>query len=190
MRTEDYISTADRTKRLVQLADEIEEKLKSHLPHSRNLELVVLKCHLLIEFMFNQYIDLIAPTEGVLESERFTFKQKESLVHMLGFPSDPLFFPSIDLLNTIRNSVAHTMSIDRKKIDHLIQINSGNPDQVEKLTDSKRISALKSITKYLCLMILGPIEAKHESEFYAIENERRSSNTSRMESTAISAGKK
>jgi hypothetical protein len=91
---------------------------------------------------------------------------------MLGFPSDPLFFPSIDLLNTIRNSIAHTLSIDRKKIDHLIQINSEDPKKVEKFTDNLRISALKSITKYLCLIMLGTIEAKHESEFYAREKER------------------
>ena len=190
MRTEDYVSTAERKKRLAQLADELEEKLKSHLPRSRNLELVILKCHLLVEFMFDQYIDLIAPTEGVIESERFTFKQKESLVHMLGFPCDPLFFPSIDLLNTIRNSIAHNLSIDRKKIDYLIQINTEDPEKAEKFTDNLRISALKSITKSLCFMMLGAIEARHESEFYACEKESGSSNTKKCGPIAMPVKKK
>ena len=165
MRAEDYVSPAERKKRLMHLAGELQDKLKEHLPRSRNLELVILKCHLLIEFMFNQYIDLIAPTEGVIESERFNFKQKETLVHMLGFPSDPLFFPSIDLLNSIRNSVAHTLAIDRKKIDHLIRINSEDPNDAKALTDTQRARALKQITKFLCWQMLGAIEAKHEFEW-------------------------
>lgn len=165
MRAEDYVSLAERKRRLLQVADELKEKLKKHLPRSRNLELVILKCHLLVEFMFDQYIDLIALTEGVIASERFNFKQKETLVHMLGFPSDPVFFPSIDLLNSIRNSVAHTLMIDRKKIDHLIRINSEDPDDSKRLTDNQRATALKQITKLLCWQMLGAIEAKHEFEW-------------------------
>jgi len=165
MRADDYVSVAERKKRLVQLAEEFKEKLKKHLPRSHNLEVVILKCHLLVEFMFNQYIDLIAPTEGVIESERFTFKQKETLVHMLGFPSDPVFFPSIDLLNSIRNSVAHALAIDRRKIDHLIRINSEDPDDAKRLTDNQRATALKQITKFLCWQMLGVMEAKHEFEW-------------------------
>jgi len=165
MRAENYISAAERKKRLTRLTDEIKEKLKEHLPRSRNLELVILKCHLLIEFMFEQYIDLIAPTEGVIKSERFTFKQKEALVYMLGFPSDPVFFPTIDLLNSIRNSVAHTLTIDRKKVDQLIRINSEDPEDVKGLTDNQRSTALKQITKFMCAQMLGVIEAKHEFEW-------------------------
>lgn len=165
MRASDYVSVAERKKRLAQLAEELQEKLRSHLPRSRNLELVILKCHLLVEFMFNQYIDLIAPTEGVIDSERFTFKQKESLVHMLGFPADPLFFPSIDLLNTIRNRVAHSLLIDRKTIDHLIRMNSEDPDDTQEFSDTQRAAALKQITKFLCWQVLGAIEAKHEFEW-------------------------
>ena len=165
MRAEDYVSIAERKKRLVQLADELKEKLKKHLPRSRNLELVILKCHLLVEFMFNQYIELMAPTEGVIESERFTFKQKEALVHMLGFPSAPVFFPSIDLLNSIRNLVAHTLVIDRKKIDQLIRLNSEDPDDAKRLTDNQRATALKQITKFLCGFMLGVVDGMHAMEW-------------------------
>lgn len=171
MRAEDYVSASDRRERLAQLAAELEKKLKAHLPRSRNLELVILKCHLLVEFMFNKYIDLIAPTEGVVESERFTFKQKESIVHMLGFPADPCFFPSVDLLNAIRNSVAHTLTIDRQRIDHLVRINSEDPDDAKGLTDAKRARALKGITKFMCWQVLGAIEAKHEFEWLDEQDE-------------------
>jgi hypothetical protein len=165
MRTEDYVPVGERKKRLIALAAELEAKLKQHLPRSRNLELVVLKCHLLVEYMFNQYIDLIAPTEGVIDAERFTFKQKESLVHMLGFPPNPYFFPTADLLNSIRNTVAHTLTIDRQKVDKLILLNSEHPEDAKGLSDTQRSSALKSITKFMCWQMLGAIEAKHEIEW-------------------------
>ena len=90
MRAEDYVSVAERKKRLLQLENEIKEKLKKHIPRSRNLELVNLKSHLLVEIMFYQYIVLIAPTEGGIETLSFTFKQKETLMHMIGLPSDPV----------------------------------------------------------------------------------------------------
>ena len=165
MDTQDYVSVADRKRRLAQVRKEIEEKLKQHLPRSRNLELVILKCHLLVEFMFEQYIDLVAPIEGVIKAERFTFKQKEALVHMLGFPSDPVFFPSIDLLNTVRNSVAHRLAIDREKIDDLVRINSEGPYTARGLTDGERATALKQITRFLCGQMLGVIEGMHAVEW-------------------------
>jgi len=169
MPAEDYISVTERKKRLLRLENEIKEKLKEHIPRSRNLELVILKCHLLVEFMFNQYIDLIAHTEGVIESERFTFKQKETLMHMLGFPSDPVFFPTVDLLNSIRNAVAHTLTIDRKKIDHLIRINSEVPEDAKRLTDNQRATALKQITTFLCGQMLGVIRGVHQVQFMNVE---------------------
>lgn len=165
MGADDYVSVAEREVRLAQLAAELKDKIKDHLPRSRNLELVILKSHLVLEYMFNQYIDLMAPTEGATESERFTFKQKETLVHMLGFPSDPCFFPSVDLLNSIRNSVAHTLAMDRAKIDHLIRINSEDPKEVDGLTDIQRAGAVKQIVKFMCWQLLGVIEAKHHLEW-------------------------
>ena len=124
-----------------------------------------IKCHLLLEFMFNQFIDLIAPTEGVIDSDRFTFKQKETHVHMLGFPADPRFFPTIGLLNSVRNAVAHTLTLDRQKIDKLIRINCDDPKDARGLSDVQRASALKQITKCMCWQMLGTLEAKHEIEW-------------------------
>ena len=89
MRAEDYVSVADRKERLASLADDIEDKLKTHLPRTRNLELMVIKCHLMLEFMLNQFIELMAPTECDVHSVRFQFPEKVFLVHMLGFPSGP-----------------------------------------------------------------------------------------------------
>lgn len=162
MSAEDYVSAADREKRLASLADEIEDKLKTHLPRTRNLELVVIKCHLLLEFMLNQFIELMAPTEYDVDSLRFSFPQKLGLVHMLGFPCSTNFLPSADLLNSIRNSVAHTFSVDREKVDQLIRINCEDPNDAKGLSDAQRASALRRITYFMCAMMHGVITGMHE----------------------------
>lgn len=161
MKSSDYVTIEERKKRLSELSDRLKTKIKSNIPRSRNLELVILKCHLLIEHMFDEFIDLMAPTEGAIKNERFTFKQKETMVHMLGFPADPIFLPTVDLLNNIRNQVAHTLEINRDKIDELILLNSENPDDLIGIDDAMRTRSIKQITKYMCFYVLGVIEAMH-----------------------------
>ena len=177
MDTDDYVSVEERRKRLIQLEVELDEKIKQHLPRSQNLELVILKCHLIVEFILDQYIDLMAPTEGVIESERFTFKQKVALVHMLGLHPNPTLFPSPDILNSIRNSIAHTLSLDRNKIDKLIHINSLGIEsciQNENRTDKQRVKALKDITYVICYNVFYTIKTVHEMQFYIDKNNENS----------------
>jgi hypothetical protein len=166
----DGVSLEERRKRIEELSATVQAKARQTLSTVRNLELVVLKCHLLVEYMLNQFIDLTARTEGVIDNERFTFSQKETLVHLLGFPPDPLFFPSVDLLNRIRNQVAHTLDLDRRLIDQLIRINSEDPDIVTALTDAKRATALKQITRFLCGQMVGVITAMQADELYSLDD--------------------
>lgn len=161
MKSSDHVTVEERKQRISDLSDGLKTKIKSHIPRSKNLELVILKCHLLLEYMFDEFIDLMAPTEGVIQNERFSFKQKEALVHMLGFPAGPIFLPTVDLLNKIRNQVAHTLEINRDNIDELIRLNFENPDEVAVIDDAERTKAIKQITRCMCFHVLGVIEGMH-----------------------------
>jgi hypothetical protein len=71
----------------------------------------------------------------------------------------------VDLLNQIRNQVAHTLTLDRRLIDRLIRINNDDPEDLPKaLTDAQRATALKQITRFFCGKVLGVIEAKQYIE--------------------------
>ncbi len=155
----DYVTPTERRKRLDVLATRLEAIIKEHVSSVRRLDLAILKCHLVTEFMLNEFIDLMAKSEGALDEERFTYRQKELLIHMLGFPLDPLIIPSLDLLNTLRNQAAHTLSINRDLLDKLIRINSDYPEGLGELTDVKRVSELKQITKSICWRMLGTVDA-------------------------------
>ncbi|MCA9252655.1 MAG: hypothetical protein R3E58_15285 [Phycisphaerae bacterium] len=127
----------------------------------RNLDILVIKCHLVVEFVLNQFIDLAAPREGLLEIERFSFKQKAAIVFMLEFSADPVFWSNIDLLNSVRNKFAHRLEVDRDEIDRMIRLNFRDfedSEWVANLTEARRISALKSITGAMCWYLLGFVE--------------------------------
>lgn len=140
------------------LSETIKELLKKNIPKSRNLDLVILKCHLLIEFMVDQSLNLLSANKIEIERERFSFYQKITLLHMLGFPPDPAFLPSIELINQIRNQVAHTLDIDRGLIDKLIRINSEDPEKQDIKDDNERI---KRITWFICGTLMGIIHGLH-----------------------------
>ncbi len=160
---EHYVALEERIKEVEELEAHIKSLLKKEIPKSRNLDLVILKCHLLIEFMMNQYITLTAKNKFEISKERFSFSQKLSLVHAFGFHLDPTVLPSIELLNKLRNQVAHTLVLDRKQIDILLKINSEDPDSFTVSSDNERVQGIKSITWFVCRHIMGAIRGYYDS---------------------------
>lgn len=156
-----FVSSSERVRELEKLSRNIQEFLKNQIPKSKNLDLVILKCHLLIEYMMDQLINLFSKHKIDITKERFTFYQKISLLHILGFPADPTILPSIEIINKLRNQVAHTLSIDRGLIDTLLKINCEDPDSFRTPNDNERAGGIKSITKFICGALMGIIEAHH-----------------------------
>src|SRR5258708_2179131 len=66
----DYVTPEERLQRLAELNHEIRELIGQHLPRGRRLDLIVLKGHLLVEFMLDQYITLMSHAEVDMEKER------------------------------------------------------------------------------------------------------------------------
>ncbi|MCK4815181.1 hypothetical protein KA005_05375, partial [bacterium] len=158
---EHYVKPKKRIEELEKLSMKISELLKKNIPRSRNLDLVILKCHLLIEFMIDQSINLFSEHKVEIQRERFSFYQKITLLHILGFPPNPTILPSIELINKIRNQVAHTLSVDRDMVDTLIKINSEDPETFQVGDDSERVKAIKTITRFICGALMGVIQAFH-----------------------------
>jgi hypothetical protein len=154
----DFVSWEEREKALQDFAGEAEALLRAHLPRTRSLVLAILTCHIIVEFMLNKFIEFAAVAQTDISKERFSFAQKLSLFHMFGFAPDPTVIPSLDLLNRLRNQVAHSLDLDRKQIDVLIGINSEDPRDTDGLDDRKRIRAIKLITTFICGQIVGSLE--------------------------------
>jgi len=168
--SEHYVSPHERVRELEKLSQSIKELLKGQIPRSRNLDLIIIKCHLLIEFMMNQLINLLSKHKIDISKERFSFRNKISILHILEFPVDPNILPSIEIMNKLRNQIAHTFSIDRDLIDTLLKINCEDPDTFHIANDKERARGIKSITGFICGYLLGVIEAHHIDTYEEVIN--------------------
>lgn len=83
-------------------------------------ELVIIKCHLLIEYSLDYFINTVTNNRYESENYDFTFSQKSKIAILLGLDEhDPgkeiRFF--IEKLNTLRNQIAHNIEFDYKLLD-------------------------------------------------------------------------
>ena len=97
---------------------------------------------------------LVAP-----DNLRFTFSEKLEIAILHGFGNgEPTSVPSVELLNRIRNQVAHRFSFDLQLVNELIRINSENID-VGRLTDRQRIACLRRWCYFICGKTAGYLQA-------------------------------
>lgn len=143
----------------------MEQLLKANMPRSNNLDLVILKGHILLEYMLNQFITLMAPTQIDIKKLNISFRHKIEIVHMLGmlkFP--PFFYVTLDIFNSLRNQVAHELTINRGLVDKLIKYNSEEIGSVPE-DDKVRAKAIKKIVRFWCWVLMGYIQGHHHAEF-------------------------
>jgi hypothetical protein len=145
MAASDYLSDEDRRAIAMEAASRLEAVVRDHLPRTQNLEYAILKTHLIVEYAINEYIRCLSRVLVDSKDLRFTFFPKLEIAVLNGFVMGcTTTVPSIELLNQIRNQVAHRFSFDMSLLNELILINSDDsePDPTT-WTDRQRIARLK-----------------------------------------------
>lgn len=101
------------------------------LKHEGETELFILKMHLCIEELFEKIIKKsFSYPRSILESE-LSFSQKHGIVKAILYRDDiALMFRDIDLLNKIRNELAHNLESQKyakrlAELDDDLEISSG-----------------------------------------------------------------
>ena len=161
MGAEDYISTEERREEASRIRDELFHLATKGIPRSRNLEYVILKCHLITEYAITQYIRFSSEPLVDPKDIRFTYSQKLNIAFLMGFGvADPITIPTLELLNRIRNQVAHTFELDMDLVNEMIRINSEEYHEFEVPSLTNQLRALKYITQYTCGAASGLMTAK------------------------------
>ena len=159
MRQDDYLSDADRIRIVDQVREQLLEITKRHFPRTTNLEYAILKGHLILEHALTQYIRCTSFVLVEPEDLRFSFSEKLEIAILHGFGNGcPTLIPSVELLNRLRNQIAHRFSLDQNLVNQLIQINSDDLN-VKRLTDRQRISWLRRWCYFTCGRISGELHA-------------------------------
>ncbi len=155
MSASDYLTDAQRNNIADEAANDLELVTKRHFPRTQNLEYAVLKAHLIVEFAITEFIRCTSSILVDREKIRFTFSQKLEIAALNGLGAGcSTTIPSIEILNQLRNQVAHRFAFDNNLLDELILINSEDIDP-NTLTDRQRIACLRNFCAFLCGTIAG-----------------------------------
>jgi len=155
----DYISDYDRENIVNEVTYDLINIVKRNFPKTTNLEYAILKTHLIVEYALTQFIRCSVYVLVESESINFTFIQKLEIAILLGLGhGDPTFVPTLELINRLRNQVAHKFNFSIESVDDIIRINLG--EVTIQLNNKQRISYLKSICVSICYRIIGNIEAR------------------------------
>jgi hypothetical protein len=156
MGLQDFVSEEDRELIADEIVEEIKEVVARYFPRTTNLEFAILKSHLIIENAITQFIRGISFVLVKPEEIRFTFAQKLEIAVLNGFGhADATVLPSVELLNQLRNQIAHRFAYDKKLVDELIKINGADAPS----NDRQRISHLRAICAMICGLTAGHIRA-------------------------------
>lgn len=159
MCTTDYLADAERTRIAEEVGEQLLEATRTQFPKTGNLEYAILKAHLIVEFALTQLIRCSSYVLVEPEALRFSFAQKLQIAILLGFGNGcPTTVPSIELLNRIRNQVAHRFCFDRTLLIELVRLHAEGGDPA-RFSDRQLISCLRQYSCFTCGLIAGHIRA-------------------------------
>jgi hypothetical protein len=112
-----------KSEEIPKLIQDTGKLIKEHLPKSNDLELIVLKGHILLEYLLNQIIKIKSEYNLEIENTTFSFNQKiEILVILNIIENNSDIFQILKIWNNLRNQIAHKLYFDRKLVDKLIKL--------------------------------------------------------------------
>jgi hypothetical protein len=160
----EYFTEEEHLQQVIDIEDDLESIVRLQYPRTQNLEYAILKAHLIIEHSITQYIRAFARTADA-KIERFSFSQKLDIAYLLGFGAhDPTMIPTVELLNRVRNQVAHSFKLDRSLVDELLRINSGEYPRYRPKNDRERIRGLKMMCAFISGFISGYVQSQYHHE--------------------------
>lgn len=91
-------------------AEELSARFDKHFPKGRDLTLIILKSHLLVEEQMNELLALSLPNPDFIYRARLGFLQRLRVLQALrGDAEFHALAEAIELLNETRNSLAHQL---------------------------------------------------------------------------------
>lgn len=161
----DYIDPKERSLQLDDLEGLFHDLWRQELRATRRLDLLILKCHIVIEIFLNRILLMSAHNETDFEKERFTFAQKLTLVHAFVLHPNPTLIPTLECLNKVRNQIAHGLQFDLEIVNKMVRYNSElSIEEVTALTNTQRAAAMRRIVASICGHLVGAVTATHSFE--------------------------
>lgn len=149
--------------RLQSKATESWARIKKHMPVTKDLTLIILKGHLLVEHELNDFIEINLRDPKALMNARLTLSQRLAIVKAIcGF--DGTFpYKQVERLNVLRNELVH--NLEPKYLEKLANsfVQDLEHNGFESSPSDKELSSrLRSSIIFLCGEIFGYKEGRME----------------------------
>jgi hypothetical protein len=154
----DYLSEAERQQIIADVSGQLEDVTRTQFPKTANIEYAILKSHLIVEYALTQIIRCSSYVLVQPETIKFSFSQKLEIAVLFGFGNGcPTTVPSIELLNRLRNQVAHRFFFERPLLHDLVRVNIDSVDATS-LSDRQLVSCLRHFCAFICGLIAGQLK--------------------------------
>lgn len=152
------MANIDNDKELKELANDFVSKMNVTLDEDFNeLDLCLIKCHLLIEHSIIFFINKQSKSDVKVEKMRFTFSQKVKICEILGLfngEKGKIIKHFLEEINSIRNQIAHNLAYDRSSLEKLLNIDIN--DKSRSISINKHDTTRDKLT-YLTSFFCGAI---------------------------------
>ena len=139
--------------RKVEDSAEFGSLVTEELSKIENIELVILRGHILIEYALTRFIENYCPEEGYTLDDKFPFYQKFQVCRILGLYSgdEKDLIDQINIINKMRIQIAHKLTFDKTLLPNLYKYHKGIKDVAKKVkSGNKDLLCLTMIFAYLC----------------------------------------
>jgi hypothetical protein len=136
----------------------------SNLMPISDIQLLIIKGHILIEYSLNKYISRCSSGSFDINSTSFSFFNTIQIADALGLflESEPdTLKEQIKIISTLRNEIAHQMSFNKNEIKSLINTFLSDTT-ISNIIKKKKsdLDILKSIIVFICGQVNGRMEAQ------------------------------
>lgn len=141
------IKTIDNEEFIDKAAREHAESFKDFT----DIEGVVIRGHIVIEKALIKSIKNIVYKESEFKPDKFSFSQKLTIARMYDIAG--LFEKEINVLNKLRNQIAHSLEFDEKYIDLIIE-SVANKNKEREYLAGEKVENLKHAISFICGVIM------------------------------------
>src|SRR5580700_8136058 len=149
---------------MTQDTDKFSKLLLEQVKGATHVDLLIIKGHILVEYVMNKFIDTFSKHNQAAQDIRFTFYQKIHVCKILGLfysnESDRLE-QQVLILNKLRNEIAHKLSFKRSLLEDLFRHYPDEENVLERFKPKTRdLKKLRWIIVYICAFLLGRLDGK------------------------------
>ncbi len=148
---------------------EVFQMFEKHMPPSRDITLIILKGHLLVEQVLADILDSELPHSKAIYDARISFSNRLAIVKSIYGTDNTFPYGVIENLNSLRNQLVHSLEpkdMQTKLDDFINKVKQSNVSMLSKYSQlefSERLKlAIISLYAYICGIKKGRSDVKSE----------------------------